>query len=152
VHILCSARFAEKHHSRKRIQVYTAQKKSDDVKWVKLADKTTNMRASRTRAGAPTLVPVETGGNPVLAYTFGWLRRYPKFARKYTFAKRFQIQWLADEMVDIADHRANNRIDRDGPDGKQVRVFDHENFRNRKRQIGEVQRRISKLKPKRYHW
>jgi hypothetical protein len=88
---------------------------------------------------------------PARSAIFGWLRRYPEFARKYTFAKRFQIQWLADEMVDIADDRANNRIERDGPDGKKVRVFDHENFRSRKRQIGEVQWRISKLKPKRYH-
>jgi hypothetical protein len=36
---------------------------------------------------------------PARSALFGWLRRYPEFTRKYTFAKRFQIQWLADEMV-----------------------------------------------------
>jgi hypothetical protein len=89
---------------------------------------------------------------PARSTLFVWLRQRADFRQKYTFAKRFQIQWLADEMVDIADDRANNRIERDGPDGKQVRVFDHENFRSRKRQIGKVHWRISKLKPKRYCW
>jgi hypothetical protein len=31
-------------------------------------------------------------------------------------------------------------------------VFDHENFRRSKRQMGALQLRISKLKPKRYYW
>jgi hypothetical protein len=48
-------------------------------------------------------------------------------------------------MIDIADGGANDWIERDGPDGDKVRVFD-------KQQIGALQWRISKLKPKRYHW
>lgn len=50
----------------------------------------------------------------------------------------FWIQCLADDMVDIADDRANDWTEREGPDGKKIRVFDNENFRSRKRQIGEV--------------
>jgi len=38
-------------------------------------------------------------------------------------------------MVDIADDRANDWFEREGPDGKMVRVFDHENFQRSKRQI-----------------
>jgi hypothetical protein len=89
---------------------------------------------------------------PARSTLFVWLRQRPDFREKYTFAKRFQIQWLADEMVDIADDRANDWIEHEKPDGKKVRMFNPENFRSRKRQIGEVQWRISKLKPKRYYW
>jgi hypothetical protein len=89
---------------------------------------------------------------PARSTLFVWLRQRPDFREKYKFAKWFQIQWLADDMVDIADGRANEWSERAGPDGKTVRVFDHENFRSRKRQIGEVQWRISKLRPKRYYW
>jgi hypothetical protein len=59
---------------------------------------------------------------------------------------------LADEMIDIADDRANAWIEREGPDGTKVRVFDTENFRHSKLRIGALQWRISKLKPKRYRW
>jgi hypothetical protein len=55
-------------------------------------------------------------------------------------------------MVHIADGRANDAIERDEPEGKKVRVADDENFRRRKKQIGALHWRLSKLKPKRYGW
>jgi hypothetical protein len=55
-------------------------------------------------------------------------------------------------MVDIADGRANDWIEREGPDGKMVRVFDHQNFRRSEQQIAALHWRISKLKSKRYRW
>jgi transposase-like protein len=45
---------------------------------------------------------------PARSTVFVWLRQRPHFREKYTFAKRFQIQWLADEMVDVADGRRND--------------------------------------------
>ena len=89
---------------------------------------------------------------PARSTLFLWLRRYPEFAREYTSAKQFQIECLADDMIDIADDRANDWIERESPDGKKVRVFDPENFRRSKQQIGALHWRISKLKPKRYCW
>ena len=53
-------------------------------------------------------------------------------------------------MIDIADDCSKDWIEREGPDGKNFRVFDHENFRRSKRQMGALQWRISKLMPKRY--
>ena len=70
---------------------------------------------------------------PARSTLFLWLRQRPDFRQKYTFAKQFQFQWLADEMVDIADDRAND-------------------FRRAKRQIAALQSRLSKLKPKIYRW
>ena len=40
---------------------------------------------------------------PARSTLFIWLRRHPEFARKYTFAKLFQIQGLSDDMIDIAE-------------------------------------------------
>jgi hypothetical protein len=57
---------------------------------------------------------------------------------KYTFSKWFQFQWMADEMVDIANGQASD--------------CNPENFRRAKRQIAALQSRLSKLKPKKYHW
>jgi hypothetical protein len=51
-------------------------------------------------------------------------------------------------MIDMADDCSKDWIERERPDGKKFRVFDHENFRR----MGALQWRISKLRPKKYHW
>jgi hypothetical protein len=61
-----------------------------------------------------------------------WLEQHPQFARKYMIAKQIQIDCLLGEKLDIADDRSNDWIEREGPDGKKFRVFDHENFRRSK--------------------
>ena len=73
---------------------------------------------------------------PARSTLFVWLRRHPEFAREYTFAKWLQCQWLADDMVDIADGRAGD--------------CNPENFRLAKRRIAALGSRLSKLKPKKY--
>jgi hypothetical protein len=84
---------------------------------------------------------------PARSTLFIWLRRHPEFARKYTFAKQFQIQGLSDDMIDIADDCSKDWIEREGPDGKKFRVFEHENFRRSKRQIGALQSPAKTLLP-----
>jgi transposase-like protein len=37
---------------------------------------------------------------PARSTVFVWLRQRADFRQEYAFAKRFQIQWLADEMVE----------------------------------------------------
>jgi hypothetical protein len=69
--------------------------------------------------------------------------------REQGFAKKFQLQCLADDMVDIADGPTNDGIECEVPDRKQGRGFDTEDFR--RQQIATLNSRISKLKPKRYH-
>lgn len=91
-------------------------------------------------------------GMPARSTLFLWLRQRRDFREKYIFAKQIQIQWLADDMIDIADGRTNDSIQPEEPDGKKVRVFDPENFRRRKKQVGALHWRLSKLKPKRYCW
>ena len=89
---------------------------------------------------------------PARSAIFVWLAKHKEFARKYMIAKQIQIDWLLGEKLDIADDCSKDWIEREGPDGKKFRVFDHENFRRSKRQMGALQWRISKLTPKRYHW
>jgi len=81
-----------------------------------------------------------------------WLAKHKEFARKYMIARQIQIDCLLGDMLDIADDCSKDWIEREGPDGKKFRVFDYENFRRSKRQMGALQWRISKLTPKRYHW
>ena len=69
---------------------------------------------------------------PARSTLFLWLRQRPDFRQRYTFSKWLQIQWMADDMVDIADGRSGDC--------------------NPKRQIAALQSRLSKLKPKRYRW
>jgi hypothetical protein len=82
---------------------------------------------------------------PARSTLFLWLRRRADFRQEYTLAKWFQIQYLSDDMVDIADGRA----EREGSNGETVRVFDPEHFR--RQQIAALDWRLSKLKPKRYY-
>jgi hypothetical protein len=37
---------------------------------------------------------------PARSTLFNWLRRHPEFARKYTFAKKFQIQGLSGGEIE----------------------------------------------------
>jgi hypothetical protein len=74
-----------------------------------------------------------------------WLAKHKEFARKYMIARHIQIDCLLGDMLDIADDCSKDWIEREGPDGKKFRVFDHENFRRSKRQMGALQWRISKL-------
>jgi hypothetical protein len=89
---------------------------------------------------------------PARSAIFVWLAKHKEFARNYMFARQIQIDCLRGDMLDIADDCSKDWIEREGPDGKKFRVFDHENFRRSKRQMGALQWRISKLTPKRYHW
>jgi hypothetical protein len=86
---------------------------------------------------------------PARSTVFVWLRQRPDFRKEYTSAKWLQCQFLADDMIDIADDRANRWIEHEGPDGKKFRVSDPEN--SRRQQIAAVHWRLSKLKPKRYY-
>jgi hypothetical protein len=89
---------------------------------------------------------------PARSTVFLWLRQRPDFRKEYTSAKWLQYQFLADDMIDIADGRTKDSIERQEPNGTKVRVFDPEDFRRRKKQVGALQWRLSKLRPKRYHW
>ena len=66
-------------------------------------------------------------------------------ARSAIIVWLLQIDCLLGNMLDIADDCSKDWIEREGPDGKKFRVFDHENFRRSKRQMGALQWRISKL-------
>ena len=89
---------------------------------------------------------------PARSTVFLWLRHRPDFRKEYKSAKWLQWQFLADDMIDIADGRTNDWIEPDEPDGEKARLSDEENFRRRKKQVGALQWRLSKLRPKRYHW
>jgi hypothetical protein len=107
---------------------------------------------ARIPLGRPAALERSTQNMPARSAIFVWLAKHKEFARNCMFARQIQIDCLLGDMLDIADACSKDWIEREGPDGKKFRVFDHENFRRSKRQMGALQWRISKLTPKRYHW
>jgi hypothetical protein len=89
---------------------------------------------------------------PARATIFLWLEEHEEFARWYTLAKQMQIEDLLEETIEIANDSSNDWIDREGPDGKNYRVFNPESIRRSKLQIAARHRLISKLMPKKYAW
>jgi hypothetical protein len=89
---------------------------------------------------------------PARSTLFVWLQKHKRFAREYTLAKWFQIECLLDDMLDMANDRSSDWVEREGPDGKKFRVFNPENLRRSELQIATHHWRISKLMLKRYRW
>ena len=89
---------------------------------------------------------------PARSTIFVWLEEHQDFARSYTLARQIQIEDLMDEILEIADDSSNDWIEREGPDGKEYRVFNPDSIRRSKLRIGARKWLISKLMPKRYSW
>jgi hypothetical protein len=89
---------------------------------------------------------------PARSSIFGWLEEHEEFARQYTLARQIQIEDLWDEILEIADDKSNDWIEREGPDGRKYREFNSDNFRRCKLRIAAREWLLSKLLPKRYSW
>ena len=86
----------------------------------------------------------QDAGMPARSTLLLWPRQRGDFRQKYARAKWIQCQCLAEDIVDMADGRPSGCIEREGEYP--------ENFRRREKQIGALQWRIAKLRPKRYQW
>ena len=89
---------------------------------------------------------------PARSTIFGWLEEHQEFAKRYSLARRIQIEDLLEEILEIADDSSNDWIERQGPDGKKYRVFNRDALRRSKLRIGAREWLISKLMPKKFGW
>ncbi len=91
----------------------------------------------------------EAEGMPSVFTIYKWLNNNPDFSKAYARAKEDQADYLAEEMLDIADDGSNDYMTvKMG--GKSVRVEDKE-LTNRSRLRVDTRKWIaSKLKPKKY--
>lgn len=81
-----------------------------------------------------------------------WLNDETKaeFLRQYARAKEEQADFLAEEMIEIADDSSQDNMTITGPDGK-LKVVEDREWTNRSRLRVDTRKWIaSKLKPKKY--
>jgi len=84
---------------------------------------------------------------------FDWIHDNPEFAKQYARAKEEQADYLADEMLDIADDRSEDEIfiEADDASGKTAKRVCNKEFINRSRLRVDTRKWLaSKLKPKKY--
>lgn len=81
-----------------------------------------------------------------------WLStdKHPEFKEQYARAKEEQADFLAEEMIEIADDSSKDNMTITGPDGK-LKVVEDREWTNRSRLRVDTRKWIaSKLKPKKY--
>jgi hypothetical protein len=67
-------------------------------------------------------------GMPNRATISRWLARYEEFRDQYAFAREWQAECLVDEILKIARDSSGDYVEKRQPDGKMVRVVNHENI------------------------
>ena len=82
---------------------------------------------------------------------YNWLREYPEFLQNYEIAKSDQADYLAEEILDIADNGTNDWIAESGDDGAiKAYKLNGESIQRSRLRVDARKWIASKLKPKKY--
>jgi len=82
---------------------------------------------------------------------YNWLREYPEFLRNYEISKSDQADYLAEEILDIADNGTNDWVAVSGDDDAiKAYKLNGENIQRSRLRVDARKWIASKLKPKRY--
>lgn len=87
---------------------------------------------------------------PCITTVVKWLREKPEFTSQYEKAKAEQADWLAEDMLDIADDGTNDWIEKQGKDGESYVALNSEHVQRSRLRIDTRKWIASKLKPKKY--
>ena len=90
------------------------------------------------------------GNFPTYSTIMKWLSEDKELSDKYARAKEAQADFMADEMLDIADDGRNDWMTRTGRDGEDYEVINKEVIQRSKVRIDTRKWLASKLKPKKY--
>jgi len=74
-----------------------------------------------------------------------WVRQRKDFGKLYREARELQAEYWADEMLPIADDRANDYMDLQKGKGPPIRVFDREHFERSRLRVQSRQWMVSRL-------
>lgn len=88
-------------------------------------------------------------GMPSVATIFNWFRTKPEFLEQYTRAKEESADWMADEILDIADNGANDWMERNYGE-HETWVTNGEALQRSKLRVDTRKFLMAKMKPKRY--
>lgn len=92
----------------------------------------------------------EDDGVPVISTVFRWLRQYPEFRQQYDTAKAECADYLADEIVEIADDGTNDYVTKKNKDGSEYEAVNSEHIQRSRLRVDARKWVAAKLKPKKY--
>jgi hypothetical protein len=88
-------------------------------------------------------------GMPDMRTVFRWLAAHDEFRQQYARAREAQADYLAEEILEIADDGTNDWIERQQGDSVS-RLVDHENINRSRLRVDARKWLMSKLQPKKY--
>jgi hypothetical protein len=89
-------------------------------------------------------------GMPDRATVSRWLARYEEFHDLYGFARECQAECLVDKILEIARDSSGDYVEKRLPDGKVVRVVDHENIALSLIRINALKWMVARMAPRKY--
>ena len=89
-------------------------------------------------------------GMPDRATVSRWLARYEEFRDLYEFAREWQAERLVDEILEVACDSSGDYVEKRLPDGKVVRVVDHENIALSLIRINALKWMVARMAPRKY--
>jgi hypothetical protein len=102
-------------------------------------------------AGGESLRAICTDdGMPDRATVSRWLGRYEEFHDLYGFAREWQAECLVDKILEIARDSSGDYVEKRLPDGKVVRVVDHENIARDRLRISALKWIAARMAPRKY--
>ena len=89
---------------------------------------------------------------PNCSTVFRWLgdEKHNEFCKRYTRAREVQADFMAAEILDIADDGVNDWVERANKDGSKSTVLDNEHVQRSRLRVDTRKWLMSKLKPKKY--
>lgn len=87
---------------------------------------------------------------PDMRTVFRWLAKHDEFRQQYARAREAQADYLAEEILDIADDGQNDWMDRQVAPGVFARVQDQEAINRSRLRVDARKWIMSKLQPKKY--
>ena len=87
---------------------------------------------------------------PSIVVFYEWLAAEDELAKQYARARERQADYLAEEIIEIADDGTNDRTTLTNEDGEEYERIDHEHIQRSKLRVDARKWYASKLAPKRY--
>jgi hypothetical protein len=87
---------------------------------------------------------------PGMTTVFRWLAQHEEFRGMYAAARQAQADYLAEELLEIADDARNDWVERRREDGTIVTVLNGENIQRSRVRIDTRKWLLAKLQPKKY--
>ena len=104
----------------------------------------------RIAAGQSMREVCRASDTPSMRVVFEWLAKYPSFAQQYALACDARTQYIAEELLDIADDGTNDWTTRQNSEGEDYEVPNNEHIQRSRLRVDTRKWLLSKLMPKVY--